>query len=82
MTVAELKALLPADIAVVYLEGYELLAEDVTVDNDGDLQLSCSDDAVEVMVEAMVGGDDDEEDDGMPLTTTEDDEDEEKEDDE
>jgi hypothetical protein len=39
MTVAELKQRLPADTAIVYIDGEELLASDLEVDKDGDLMI-------------------------------------------
>ena len=39
LTVAELKAFLPADTAVVYIDGIELMPEDVETDQDGDFQM-------------------------------------------
>jgi hypothetical protein len=39
MTVAELKERLPADTAIVYIDGEELLASDLEVDKDGDLMI-------------------------------------------
>lgn len=46
MSGAELKALIP-DTAVVYIEGVELMAEDVEVDGDGDFQIMVPEDAAE-----------------------------------